>query len=79
MHTDANEMAGLFEELFGRDLTTVERICQACRKRNLIGAHRLYRGAGLVLRCPTCGHSAAVFVPVREGHAVSLHGSWVLV
>jgi hypothetical protein len=78
MHTDANEIAGLFEEIFARDLTNAERICQSCRTRNLIGAHRLYRGAGLVLRCPTCGEPAAAFVSVRDGHAISLHGSWLL-
>jgi hypothetical protein len=78
MHTDANEIAGLFEELFGRDFTAAERICQSCRRRNSVGAHRLYHGAGLVLRCPSCGHSAAIIVPLREGHAISLLGSWLL-
>ena len=78
MDTDANAIAGLFEEIFGRDPTTSEHICQSCRSRNLIGVHRLYRGAGLVLRCPTCGEPAAAFVSVRDGHAISLHGTWML-
>jgi hypothetical protein len=52
-HTDANAMAGLFEELFARDLTAAERICQSWRTRNAIGAHRRRHGAGRVLVGPT--------------------------
>lgn len=78
MHTDANDIAGLLEEIFGRDVTTAERVCQSCHTRNLIGAHRLYRGAGLVLRCPTCGDVAATVVSLADRHAISIHGSWVL-
>jgi Family of unknown function (DUF6510) len=77
MHTDANEIAGLLEELFARDLTSADRVCQSCHQRSRIGAHRLYRGAGAVLRCPHCGDRAAAIVALREGHAVSLHGSWL--
>jgi hypothetical protein len=76
MHTDANEIAGLFEELFGRDLTSAMRVCQACHRRHLIGEHRLYHGAGLVVRCPSCGHPAATIVTHASGHAVSMHGTW---
>lgn len=77
MHTDANEIAGLLEEIFCRDLTGMDRICQHCHRRNPIGAHTLFHGAGLVLRCPTCGHPASTIVPLRDGHAVSLHGTWL--
>ena len=77
-HTDANEIAGLFEEVMGRDMTTVVRICQHCHRHNQIGAHMLFHGAGAVVRCPTCGHRAAAIVPLRQGHAVSLHGAWMM-
>jgi hypothetical protein len=78
LHTDANELAGLFEEVFGRDLTANVRICQHCHRHHQVGAHPLFRGAGMVVRCPSCGHLAAAIVPLREGHAVSLHGAWML-
>jgi uncharacterized Zn finger protein len=55
MHTDANAIAGLLEEIFAREVTGAERVCQSCGTRSHIGEHRLYRGAGLVLRCPACG------------------------
>ena len=77
MHTDANEIAGLLREVFGREMTGTERICQHCHRHSEIGSHRLFHGAGSVLRCPTCGHPAATIVPLREGHAVSLHGAWM--
>jgi hypothetical protein len=78
MHTDANELAGVFEEIFDRDLTAADRICQHCHRRHPVGAHPLFRGSGMVVRCPSCGHLAAAIVPLREGHAVSLHGAWMV-
>jgi hypothetical protein len=78
MHTDANEMAGAFEEIFGRDVTNVVRLCQNCHRRHAVGSHLMYRGSGMVMRCPTCGHPAAVVMPVLDGNAVSLHGAWML-
>lgn len=79
MHTDANEIAGLLEELFGRDVTAAERVCASCRSRRHVGAHRLYRGAGLVLRCPACGDVAACIATAPGGGcALSLRGTWML-
>jgi hypothetical protein len=78
MHTDANAIAGLLEEIFARDVTAAERVCQSCRGWSHVGAHRLYRSAGLVLRCPGCGDVAACIATLPEGYAVSLKGTWVL-
>jgi len=77
MHTDANAIAGLLEEIFARDVTAAERVCQSCRTRSHVGAHRLHRGAGLVLRCPACGDVAACIVTGPDHHAVSIHGAWL--
>jgi hypothetical protein len=77
MHTDANAIAGLLEEIFAREMTGVERVCQSCRTRSQIGAHQLYQGAGIVLRCPVCGDVAACVVALPQAHAVSIHGSWL--
>jgi hypothetical protein len=43
-----------------------------------VGAHRLYRGAGVVLRCPTCGDLALRITVVEDRHVVHLRGTWAL-
>jgi Family of unknown function (DUF6510) len=77
MHTDGNAIAGLLEEIFARDATAAERVCQSCRAQRHIGAHRLHRGAGLVLRCPACGDVAASIVTLPDGYAISIRGTWL--
>lgn len=77
MHTDANAIAGLLEEIFAREMTGTERVCQSCRTRSQIGTHRLHRGAGLVLRCPACDDVAACIATLPESYAVSIHGTWL--
>ena len=54
-HTDANEVAGLLAEFAAAEITTTVRRCQHCHGEHSVGAHRAYRGAGVVLRCPSCG------------------------
>jgi uncharacterized protein DUF6510 len=71
-HLDGNAIAGLFEEVFGVEVTATMRTCQTCGHENAIGAHRLYRGAGLVLRCPHCYDLAAVIV----GRRIERFGVW---
>jgi hypothetical protein len=78
MHTDGNAIAGVLEEIFAREMTDTERVCQSCRARSRIADHLLYRGAGLVLRCPNCSDVAASFVAMPAGYAVSTHGTWLL-
>lgn len=77
MHTDGNAIAGLLEEIFAREMTSAERVCQSCNARSQIGAHRLHRGAGLVLRCPACGEVAACIATLGGGYAVSIRGTWL--
>jgi hypothetical protein len=78
VHTDGNAIAGLLEEIFAREMTSAERVCQSCRTQCHVGGHRLYRGAGLVLRCPACGDLAACIVTGPDGYAVSVHGTWLM-
>ena len=77
-HLDGNGVAGLLEEVFGDDMTTVERRCMGCGGQYAVGAHRAYRGAGVVLRCPNCEDMAAIIVKVEERHVVQLSGAWIL-
>jgi predicted RNA-binding Zn-ribbon protein involved in translation (DUF1610 family) len=78
MHTDGNAIAGLLEELFGADMTDVDRTCQSCHRHFAIGEHRLYESAGYVLRCPGCGDVAARIAELPDQHVVGLHGAWMM-
>jgi hypothetical protein len=76
LHTDGNAMAGVLQEVFAAEVTTAGRVCQSCGLDSQIGAHRLYTGAGLVLRCPGCGDLAAVVAVLPARNLISLHGTW---
>jgi uncharacterized protein DUF6510 len=78
LHTDGNAIAGLLQEVFVAEVTAAGRVCQSCGQDNPIGAHRLYRGAGLVLRCPACGDLAACIAVLPDRNVISLHGTWSL-
>jgi hypothetical protein len=78
LHTDGNAIAGVLQEIFSRDMTAALRACQSCGARNPVGAHRLYEGAGLVLRCVDCGDLAACIVARPGGYALALHGTWLV-
>jgi uncharacterized Zn finger protein len=75
---DGNAIAGLLHECFGAELTDAPRRCQSCGEVRAIGAHRLYRGAGLVLRCRVCGDVAARIGVLPDRQIVQLNGSWRL-
>jgi Family of unknown function (DUF6510) len=76
LHTDGNAIAGLLQEVFVAEVTAAGRVCQSCRQDSQIGAHRLYTGAGYVLRCPSCGDLAACIVVLPDRNLISLHGTW---
>jgi Family of unknown function (DUF6510) len=78
LHTDGNAIAGVLQEVFVAEVTTAVRVCQACGLDSQIGAHPMYRGAGMVLRCPGCGQVAAVIAELPDRHVISLHGTWSL-
>jgi hypothetical protein len=69
-HTDGNSIAGLLGGVFAVDVTVVERRCASCGFSGPLGAHRVYRGAGVVVRCPSCADVALRAVE-RDG-AVSV-------
>jgi hypothetical protein len=78
LHTDGNAIAGLLQEVFVEEVTAAERVCQSCRQDHPIGAHRLYTGAGFVLRCPSCGDLAACIAVLPDRNVITLHGTWSL-
>jgi Family of unknown function (DUF6510) len=78
LHTDGNAIAGVLQEVFVAEVTTAGRVCQSCGLDSQIGAHRVYTGAGLVLRCPGCGDLAAVVAVLPDRNVISLRGTWSL-
>jgi uncharacterized Zn finger protein len=75
---DGNGIAGVLREVFEIEMTAVVRGCQSCGERHAVGAHRAYRGAGIVLRCPSCGDVALRVAALPDRHVVHLRGTWTL-
>lgn len=75
---DGNAIAGLLVEVFGAEMTAVIRRCQSCGTRSAVGAHRAYRGAGAVLRCPVCGDVALRIAALPDRHVVQMSGTWLV-
>jgi hypothetical protein len=78
VHTDGNSIAGLLQEVFVAEVTASRRVCQSCGQDHPIGAHRLYSGAGHVLRCPGCGDLAATIAVLPDRYVIGLQGTWSL-
>lgn len=75
---DGNALGGLLQELFGGEMTAAPHTCQSCGAERPVAAHRLYLGAGKVLRCPVCDHIALVAAALPDRHVVHLTGAWRL-
>jgi predicted RNA-binding Zn-ribbon protein involved in translation (DUF1610 family) len=73
---DGNAIAGLLWEVFGHEMTAAPRGCSSCGQTHPVGAHRAYRGPGVVLRCPHCGDLALRIATLPERHVVQLYGRW---
>jgi hypothetical protein len=54
---DGNAVAGLLREVFAVEMTTAIGVCGGCGATNAVGAVRVFRGAGVVLRCPHCDNA----------------------
>ncbi|HET8784827.1 MAG TPA: DUF6510 family protein [Candidatus Limnocylindrales bacterium] len=73
---DGNALAGLFESLFGGDMTTVPGRCAHCHTVNMVGALRVYMGGpGAVLRCPACDEVVMRVVATGDGAYVDARGA----
>jgi Family of unknown function (DUF6510) len=76
---DGNAIAGLLADVFHcAEMTGSERGCAGCGQHHPIGEHRLYRGAGYVLRCPGCGDVAMTFVEVDGRREARFWGTWTV-
>jgi len=54
---DGNAVAGLLQEVFAVEMTTAIGTCGSCGATDAIGAMHVYRGAGIVMRCPHCDNA----------------------
>ena len=54
---DGNAVAGLLQEVFAVEMTTAVGTCATCGASEAIGAAHVYRGAGVVMRCPHCDNT----------------------
>jgi hypothetical protein len=77
IHTDGNGVAGILQQFLLVEATATERVCQSCGSRRALGAHRGYRGAGVVLRCPDCSDVALSVVERPDGQIVHFEGTWI--
>jgi hypothetical protein len=59
---DGNAVAGLLQEVFAVEMTTAIGTCARCGASEPVGAIHVYRGAGIVLRCPHCDNALAKIV-----------------
>jgi hypothetical protein len=71
---DGNAVAGLLLEVFGTEMTTAHGVCSGCGASDQLGAVRVYRAAGYVLRCPHCEAVLAKLVTDGERAWLDLRG-----
>jgi Zn finger protein HypA/HybF involved in hydrogenase expression len=75
---DGNAVAGLLAEVFAAELTTARGTCDHCGAAEPVGAVRVYRAAGFVLRCPHCGSVLAKVVSDGARTWIDLRGTRTL-
>ena len=62
---DGNAIAGVLEDIFGRDVTVATGRCRGCGAERMLGAVHVYYAAGVVVRCPDC--DSVLLRIVRDG------------
>jgi hypothetical protein len=75
---DGNAVAGLLQEVFAVEMTTALETCAGCGRTELVGAVHVYRGAGVVLRCPHCGNALGTIVQGGTRTWIALTGTRAL-
>jgi Family of unknown function (DUF6510) len=59
---DGNAVAGLLREVFAVEVTTAIGTCNRCGATEAVGAVHVFRGAGMVMRCPHCDNALMTIV-----------------
>jgi hypothetical protein len=71
---DGNAVAGLLAEVFAAEVTTARGTCDGCGAVEAVGAVRVYKAAGYVLRCPHCESVLAKLVSDGTRTWIDLRG-----
>jgi hypothetical protein len=71
---DGNAVAGLLQEVFAVEMTSALGTCDGCGSTDAMGATRVFRGAGVVLRCPHCDNVLATIVKDEQRVWMSFRG-----
>ena len=59
---DGNAVAGVLQEVFAFEITDALAACDGCGATEAVGALHVFRGAGIVMRCPHCGAALVTIV-----------------
>ena len=59
---DGNAVAGLLQDVFAVEMTSTIGTCNACGATDRVGALQVFRGAGIVMRCPHCDNALVTIV-----------------
>ena len=73
---DGNAAAGLLQEFFAPEVTTVEIQCDACGFAGAVGSLRLHAAPmGAILRCTHCDGILMRAVHTPHGHWLEMTGA----
>jgi len=73
-YVDGNAIGGLLGDVFGREVTDASGRCKECGAENVVAALRVYRAAGIVVRCPLCDAVLIRVVEARDEIWIDLGG-----
>jgi hypothetical protein len=71
---DGNAVAGLLREVFAVEMTTATAMCRTCGATDAVGALHVFRGAGVVMRCPHCDNVLLTIVTGDTRVSISFAG-----
>jgi hypothetical protein len=71
---DGKAVAGLLQEVFAVEMTTAIGICNGCGATDAVGALQVFRGAGLVMRCPHCNNVLVTLVKAETRVLIGFPG-----
>jgi Zn finger protein HypA/HybF involved in hydrogenase expression len=71
---DGNAVAGVLQEVFAVEMTTAMGTCDTCGANEPVGALHVFRGAGIVMRCPHCDSVLMTIVKDNARMWISSHG-----
>jgi Zn finger protein HypA/HybF involved in hydrogenase expression len=71
---DGNAVAGVLQEVFAVEMTTAMVTCNTCGATEPVGTLHVFRGAGIVMRCPHCDSVLMTIVKDDTRMWISSHG-----